>query len=168
MTGRRVASLALITTLLDGSRPPTSMRKGATFACARTRHVHVPIHKQCALTRTLRPPHPHCGHTHVPSSSTPSPHPSHVQHRPLFRCGAAPSTSMRAPPAPPSTRAAAAQATSCSIRYPSSLCSSRPQAPLDVQVVPVQAGSSCTGSSWQVVTLPYGSVPSGSSITGFL
>ena len=43
--------------------------------------------KQCALTRTPRPPRPHCGHTHVPSSSIPSPHPSHVQHRPLFRCG---------------------------------------------------------------------------------
>lgn len=38
------------------------------------------------------------------------------------------------PPEPPQPM----QVTSCSIRYPSSLCSSRPQAPLDVQVVPVQ------------------------------
>jgi hypothetical protein len=49
------------------------------------------------------PPTFDCGHTHVPSSSTPSPHPSHVQHRPHFRCGdSTPSTSMTAPP--PSTR----------------------------------------------------------------
>ena len=41
--------------------------------------------KQCALSYPPQPTHPHCWHTHVPSSSPQSPHLSHVQHRPPFR-----------------------------------------------------------------------------------
>ena len=66
----------------------------------------------------------------------------------------APSTSRTAPPT--STRAAAAQATSCSTRYPSSLRSSRPLAPLDVQVIPVQVVPVQVGSCTGAIELPTG------------
>jgi len=83
--------------------------------------------KQCALSRTPRPPHPHCGHTHVPPFSPQSPHPSHVQHRPLFRCGD--STVLSAVPLPRPAAHPLAAAHASAVAPAASLDPLRPRAP---------------------------------------
>ena len=93
---------------------------------------HAPAHamyefKQCALSRTPRPPHPHCGHTHVPPFSPQSPHPSHVQHRPLFRCGD--STVLSAVPLPRPAAHPLASAHASAVAPAASLDPLRPRAP---------------------------------------
>ena len=83
--------------------------------------------KQCALSRTPRPPHPHCGHTHVPPFPPQSPHPSHVQHRPLFRCGD--STVLSAVPLPRPAAHPLAAAHASAVAPAASLDPLRPRAP---------------------------------------
>jgi len=127
---------------------------------------HAPAHamyefKQCALSRTPRPPHPHCGHTHVPPFPPQSPHPSHVQHRPLFRCGD--STVLSAVPLPRPAAHPLAAAHASAVAPAASLDPLRPRAPNGQRMArhrcsTARRGSQhydrCRGGNKQGATLP--------------
>ena len=100
--------------------------------------------KQCALSRTPRPPHPHCGHTHVPPFSPQSPHPSHVQHRPLFRCGD--STVLSAVPLPRPAAHPLASAHASAVAPAASLDPLRPRAPNGQRVARHRCSTARRGS----------------------
>jgi len=119
---------------------------------------HAPAHamyefKQCALSRTPRPPHPHCGHTHVPPFSPQSPHPSHVQHRPLFRCGD--STVLSAVPLPQPAAHPLAAAHASAVAPAASLDPLRPRAPNGQRMARHRCSTARHGSQHRLRDVPF-------------